>query len=48
MPPTERWPFRPSSFAAFASLTNFFSRSSEGRRNTTFMFERLSGFACGR
>ena len=45
MPPTERWPFRPSSPAAVASLANFFSSSSLGSRNVTFISERLSAAA---
>jgi hypothetical protein len=42
MPPTERCPFRPSSPAAVASFTNFFSSSSEGSRNVMFISERLA------
>ena len=36
MPPTERWPFSPSSPAAVDSLMKRFSRSSLARRNVTF------------
>src|SRR6187399_1960873 len=42
MPPTERWPFSPSSPAAVDSLTNRFSSSSFGSRNVTFISERRS------
>ena len=42
MPPTERWPFNPSSPAAVASLSNVFSSASSGRRKVTFISERLS------
>src|SRR3954469_21615687 len=42
MPPTERCPFSPSRPDAVASLSNFFSSSSLGSRNVTFINERLS------
>ena len=42
MPPTERWPLRPSRPAAVASFSNVFSSSSVGSRNVTFISERLS------
>ena len=40
-PPTERWPLSDSRPAAFASVRNFFSRSSPPESvNGTFMSER--------
>src|SRR5262249_4475671 len=46
IPPTLRCPLRPTMPAFFADDTKFSSSASLGRRNTTFMTERLS-FATG-
>ena len=45
MPPTLRWPLRPSSLAAVACLMNSASVSASPVTKVTFIFERLSASA---